>query len=66
MINASFVENTIGDFLFHPDDVEEVNHARAIKLFKKLEDPDFAYKALAGCDLYKDELKPAQRLHLLT
>lgn len=43
-----------------------MNHARAMKLFKKLEELDLANQDLAGRDFYEGEMKTAQRFHLLS
>lgn len=67
-INASIVENVIGDLLFHPDDIEGITRARALTLFKLVEHAE-PNGVPAGGSLsrneYVAEIKTSRRFNLL-
>lgn len=57
VINASMPEKTIRKLLLHHSLVKRVNHSGAMKLLKKLEEPNLGTEDLGSQDLYKTELK---------
>ncbi|KAI8895523.1 hypothetical protein BC833DRAFT_567403 [Globomyces pollinis-pini] len=63
LINKSIVEVIIGDLLFHPDDINECTHARALSLFKLSEVADDGSDSER--DIYVVTIKTSKRFSLV-
>lgn len=68
LVNKPIVEVIIGELLFHPDDFENVTHARALSLFKPLEEAGISSDVVLDedtSDAYVAEVNGSKRFSLL-
>ena len=63
LVNATIIETVVGELLFHPNDVDNVTHERALNLFNKLEEPSGSYE-VGQRDVYEVVIKTRRRFEL--